>query len=71
MTVKVFQQVVFLSPAILEPSLESFVIVDWDVADLEPSPVHVYRLRWTTLKERRAKREYVLSELTFSVLFVS
>lgn len=51
MTVEVFQQVVFLSPAILEPSLEGFVVVDWDITDFEASPVHIYRLRWTALKE--------------------
>lgn len=71
MAVEVFQQVVFLGPAILEPSLKGFVVVDWDITDLEPSPVHVHGLWWTALEERRAKCEYVLSELTFSVLFVS
>ena len=41
MAVEVLQQVVFLGPAVLEPSLKGFVVVDWNIADLEPSPVHI------------------------------
>ena len=44
MTVEVFQKVILFSPAVLEPSLESLVVVDWDVTNLESSPVHVDRL---------------------------
>jgi len=51
MAVKVLEEVVLFGPAVLEPSLESLVVVDWDVADLEPPPVHVDRLWWTTLEE--------------------
>lgn len=51
MAVEMLQEVILFSPAILEPSLESLVVVNWDIADLEPSPVHVDRLWWTTLEE--------------------
>lgn len=51
MTVEVLQQVIFLSPAVLEPSLKGFVVVDRNITDLESSPVHVDRLGWTTFKE--------------------
>lgn len=67
MTVKVLKQVVLLRPAVLEPSAKGLVVVYRNVADLEPSPMHVYRLGWTTFKVRRAKGEDVLPKHAFSI----
>lgn len=67
MAVEMLQEVIFFSPAVLKPSLESLIVINWDVADLESPPVHVDRLWRTPLEERRAKRENVLTELSFSV----
>lgn len=45
------QEVILFGPAVFEPSLESLVVVNWDITDLEPSPVHVDRLWRTPFEE--------------------